>query len=44
MIYLLMVQTETERGRVTRAFRELVYDALASGPGHQHEDGAVTRP
>jgi CubicO group peptidase (beta-lactamase class C family) len=29
MIYLMMQQTETERGRITRAFKQLVYDAFA---------------
>jgi CubicO group peptidase (beta-lactamase class C family) len=31
MIYILMEQTQTERGRITRAFKQLVYDAFA-GP------------
>jgi CubicO group peptidase (beta-lactamase class C family) len=32
MVYLLMQQTERERGRVTREFKALVYDALAPAP------------
>ncbi|KIZ41733.1 beta-lactamase [Rhodopseudomonas palustris] len=30
MIYILMEQTQTERGRITAAFRQLVYDAFAT--------------
>jgi hypothetical protein len=29
MIYLLMEQTQRERGHIVPAFRKLVYDALA---------------
>jgi hypothetical protein len=28
MVYLLMEQTQTERGRIVRAFKKLVYDAF----------------
>jgi CubicO group peptidase (beta-lactamase class C family) len=31
MIYILMEQTQTERGRITRIFKKLVYDAFAAG-------------
>jgi CubicO group peptidase (beta-lactamase class C family) len=31
MIYILMEQTQTERGRVTSTFKKLVYDAFAAG-------------
>ena len=30
MIYLMMEQTQTERGRITRTFKKLVYDAFAA--------------
>ena len=30
MIYILLVQTQNERGRITPAFRKLVYDAFAT--------------
>ena len=30
MIYILLVQTQDERGRITPAFKELVYDAFAT--------------
>jgi hypothetical protein len=42
MIYLMMQQTEIQRGRITRAFKELVYNALAadqSGPAGQELGG-----
>lgn len=29
MVYLLMQQTQRERGRITKAFKQLVYDAMA---------------
>ena len=32
MVYLLMQQTERQRGRVTREFKALVYDAFADAP------------
>ena len=28
MLYILMEQTQNERGRITPAFRKLVYDAF----------------
>ena len=28
MIYIMMEQTQTERGRITPAFKKLVYDAF----------------
>jgi hypothetical protein len=28
MIYILLVQTQNERGRITPAFKKLVYDAF----------------
>jgi hypothetical protein len=30
MIYILLEQTQNERGRITPAFRKLVYDAFAT--------------
>jgi CubicO group peptidase (beta-lactamase class C family) len=41
MIYLMMQQTETERGRITREFKKLVYDAFAEVPGPA---GSADRP
>jgi hypothetical protein len=29
MIYILLEQTQNERGRITPAFKKLVYDAFA---------------
>jgi CubicO group peptidase (beta-lactamase class C family) len=37
MIYLMMQQTETERGRITRDFKKLVYDAFTSPSDHTIE-------
>jgi hypothetical protein len=31
MIYILMEQTENERGRIRVSFKKLVYDAFAAG-------------
>ena len=30
MIYILLVQTQNERARITPAFKKLVYDAFAA--------------
>jgi hypothetical protein len=30
MIYILLVQTQNERGRITPAFKKLVYEAFAT--------------
>jgi len=39
MVYLLMEQTQPERGRITPAFKKLVYDALEN-----HSEGGPARP
>ncbi|MEA2822118.1 MAG: hypothetical protein QOJ86_4122, partial [Bradyrhizobium sp.] len=31
MLYILMEQTQNERGRITPAFKKLVYDAFEAG-------------
>jgi CubicO group peptidase (beta-lactamase class C family) len=43
MIYILMEQTENERGRVRVAFRKLVYDAFTS-PGIEHASSTARGP
>jgi CubicO group peptidase (beta-lactamase class C family) len=40
MIYILMEQTDKERGPIRDAFRKLVYDAFASETGRSAADGA----
>ena len=47
MLYILMEQTQTERGRIVPAFRKLVYDAFGKLPAAQAEaapNNAVARP
>ncbi len=39
MIYILMEQTEKERGRIREAFRNLVYDAFYQESGRPPGDG-----
>ena len=40
MIYILLEQTQNERGRITPAFKKLVYDAFGQG----HRQGQVINP
>lgn len=47
MLYILMEQTQPERGRIVPAFRKLVYDAFGRLPAAQAEaapNNAVARP
>ena len=39
MIYILLEQTQTERGRIVPAFKKLVYDAFAKDETRQDSNG-----